>query len=405
MSESRSGALKIVHINVRFGEGGAAQVMQNIALTQSELGHSTQIAYGYGPGGGVSPHAPEKGQLRLTPKLLAGANIMAFRIFGEELKCIETETHEQLSELLSWADLVHLHVVHSFMLNLDVLIELLIQGGKPIVWTLHDSWIMTGRCAFTNSCRGWERGCGTCPSLKNYPPAYFDNSASTFVKKRQSITRLLEKVPVQFVSCAEWLALDFERAFGIRPQVVHNSVDKATFALGDQRVPDEYKYELIFLCRDLRDPLKVNVHLLNKFADYFGGKFLIVGSNIPDSLSKNATVVKPIEDRNELASLLKTSKRLLFTSKVDTFSLTICEALVLGLEVYAPDSPGIREFEKFDQVNISHDEMAVFEAVTVAAAKNVNPITMSQDDRSYFSPRRMVSDYLTIYSDLLDKVQ
>jgi glycosyltransferase involved in cell wall biosynthesis len=40
----------------------------------------------------------------------------------------------------------------------------------PVVWTLHDMWSFTGRCAYSYDCRKFETGCdAACPTPKEYP--------------------------------------------------------------------------------------------------------------------------------------------------------------------------------------------------------------------------------------------
>ncbi|MBC7946420.1 MAG: glycosyltransferase [Chitinophagaceae bacterium] len=61
------------------------------------------------------------------------------------------------------ADVVHLHVIHDHsyfsILSLPNLSRL-----KPIVWTIHDPWAMTGGCLYSFECDKWLDGCNfPCP--------------------------------------------------------------------------------------------------------------------------------------------------------------------------------------------------------------------------------------------------
>lgn len=41
----------------------------------------------------------------------------------------------------------------------------------PVVWTLHDMWSFTGRCAYSYDCRQFIKGCdSSCPTHGEYPP-------------------------------------------------------------------------------------------------------------------------------------------------------------------------------------------------------------------------------------------
>ena len=77
-------------------------------------------------------------------------------------------------------DVVHLHNLHGYYLNIDKLFKWLMRSDCRVVWTLHDCWAFTGHCPyFTYSCcNQWKTGCGAkrCPQLMGYPPTI--NSAS-----------------------------------------------------------------------------------------------------------------------------------------------------------------------------------------------------------------------------------
>lgn len=60
------------------------------------------------------------------------------------------------------ADVVHYHLLHARMISLLDLPWLF--GLKPSVWTLHDTWALTGHCIQPGDCRRWQDACEGCPS-------------------------------------------------------------------------------------------------------------------------------------------------------------------------------------------------------------------------------------------------
>jgi len=65
------------------------------------------------------------------------------------------------------ADVIHIHLIHNFS-NFSILSLPHISKLKPVVWTLHDPWAMTGGCEHSFDCMKWQNGCsGYCP----YPRA------------------------------------------------------------------------------------------------------------------------------------------------------------------------------------------------------------------------------------------
>jgi len=66
-------------------------------------------------------------------------------------------------EYFKRADIVHLHLIHngpySSILSLPMLSRL-----KPLVWSIHDPWAMTGGCLYSFDCDRWLTGCNSpCP--------------------------------------------------------------------------------------------------------------------------------------------------------------------------------------------------------------------------------------------------
>ncbi len=97
------------------------------------------------------------------------------------------------------ADVLHLHWIHFGFLSLASLAKLFALG-KPIVWTLHDMWAMTGGCHYSGTCTHYLSHCHHCPFLKN--PSVRDLSYRVFEEKKI----LFQNAAIQFVTCSQWLA-------------------------------------------------------------------------------------------------------------------------------------------------------------------------------------------------------
>lgn len=76
-------------------------------------------------------------------------------------------------------DIVHLHNIHGYWLHYPLLFKHLTRlqesYGTDLVWTLHDSWALTGGCALPDAinCQAWQNGCSgvSCPGRNIYPRA------------------------------------------------------------------------------------------------------------------------------------------------------------------------------------------------------------------------------------------
>jgi len=65
------------------------------------------------------------------------------------------------SDVFRSADVVHYHQVHNQLISVLDLPRLFAE--KPSVWTLHDSWALTGHCVQPCGCEEWRVGCEFCP--------------------------------------------------------------------------------------------------------------------------------------------------------------------------------------------------------------------------------------------------
>ena len=82
-------------------------------------------------------------------------------------------THSFINELdKTNPDLVHIHSLCDNYLNIRILFTYLAKKNIPVIWTLHDNWPFTGRCA-QNRCTKWQEGCGNCPHKDYYPKTLF----------------------------------------------------------------------------------------------------------------------------------------------------------------------------------------------------------------------------------------
>jgi glycosyltransferase involved in cell wall biosynthesis len=68
------------------------------------------------------------------------------------------------------ADVVHLHLIHNNA-NFSVLSLPMLSRRKPVIWTIHDPWAMTGGCLHSFECDRWLTGCAPrCPHPRRRSP-------------------------------------------------------------------------------------------------------------------------------------------------------------------------------------------------------------------------------------------
>lgn len=136
-------------------------------------------------------------------------------------------------------DVVHIHNIHGYFLNYQILFDYLSKAGIPIVWTVHDCWLYTGHCYYYSfaECDRWQTGCHHCPQKKEFPTSLFcDRSRRNFEDKKAAFTSMpLDRMTI--VPVSEWIRNEMRRSFlNAYPfRVIHNGINTDIFNIYDDR--------------------------------------------------------------------------------------------------------------------------------------------------------------------------
>lgn len=141
--------------------------------------------------------------------------------------------------------LVHFHWAQGGFIQMSTLARLDI----PLVWTLHDAWLMTGGCHLPGDCASFLSECARCPITGGVRA--FDMANHLFHKKLSTIKRIADRLLV--IAPSEWMA---QRARSstilrdVRVEVIPNAIDTAEFSpipapLARQRLALPYDIPII----------------------------------------------------------------------------------------------------------------------------------------------------------------
>ena len=159
--------MKILQINSFFSVGGPPRIMNGIYETLKEQGHECKIAAAR-----EAVYAPEDSWYIGSGLDVKKNGVMA-RIFDNEGFNATRATRELVKKIEEYdPDIIHLHNLHGYYINVEILFDYLKKADKKVFWTLHDCWAFTGHCAHFDciGCQKWENeGCHTCPQKKRYP--------------------------------------------------------------------------------------------------------------------------------------------------------------------------------------------------------------------------------------------
>lgn len=152
---------------------------------------------------------------------------------------------KQIQELKP--DVIHIHNIHGYFLNYQILFDFLAQSNIPVVWTVHDCWLYTGHCYYYSyaGCNKWQTGCGHCPQKKEFPASWLiDRSHQNYEDKKQAFTSLpLDQLTI--VPVSEWIREEMQHSFFQNNQfhVIHNGINTNIFNIYNPEQVKQ-KYEL-----------------------------------------------------------------------------------------------------------------------------------------------------------------
>jgi glycosyltransferase involved in cell wall biosynthesis len=106
--------------------------------------------------------------------------------------------------LVKEADVICLNWVNQGILSFRGL-KKLASLGKPIVWTMHDMWNMTGICHHAGECNAFLEHCESCPIMGG--SSGLSKSTHTAKKRIYSLKNSITGAPAfTFVAVSNWLA-------------------------------------------------------------------------------------------------------------------------------------------------------------------------------------------------------
>lgn len=305
-------------------------------------------------------------------------------------------------------DIIHLHNLHGYYINVPMLFEYLAEADKPVVWTLHDCWSYTGHCCYYSmaGCDKWKAaGCRSCPLKKAYPASLIcDNSAKNFAEKNKMFHSVKN---LNLVCVSNWLAGELKDSFlkDIPSRVIYNGIDTNVFkpSSGNFRIKYNIGDKRIVLgvasTWDTRKGLSDFIELSKILDDRY--RIVLVGLNDKEKrlLPDNITGIGRTDGPKELAEIYSAANVLFNASVEETFGLPNVEAIACGTPVVAYNCTGIPETMTDNDGYIvePHDLKSVAEKIGLicVAGKRL-------DTGSFrFSKDKTYEAYMKLYEELI----
>jgi glycosyltransferase involved in cell wall biosynthesis len=336
--------MKVLQINSVCGVGSTGRIATDIHQILKEQGHESFIAYGRGEAKNCD------NAIRIGNDVDVYKHVALTRLFdrhGFGSKKATIDFIKKIEELDP--DVIHLHNIHGYYINIEVLFSYLKRSNKKIVWTLHDCWAFTGHCAYFDyvGCDKWKTGCYNCPQKNKYPQNIFiDSSGVNYEKKKELFTGIKN---MTIVTPSKWLAGLVKESFlkEYEVKVIHNGIDLNVFKPVDgsnfrKKYSIEDKFVILGVANiwDERKGLKYFIELSKMLDENY--KIVLVGLNEKQlkNLPENIVGIKRTNSLNELVEIYSAADIFVNPTLEDNFPTVNLEALACGTPVITFNTGG-----------------------------------------------------------------
>ena len=345
--------------------------------------------------------------------------------------------------LVQEADIIHLHWINFGFLSLKSL-EKLFALNKPIVWTLHDMWALTGGCHHSGDCEKYQVSCGNCVQyLKNPSPNDLSNkiweSKNTIFGDSLRLRlgngiRQHSDNGITIVGCSQWLSNRAKKSSLLKDfsvKAIPNPLDTSLFSpqnKADARIklglPIDKKLILFVAAKVsviwkgfsyFQEALEI---LKTQHSHHQEIELVILGESNAETIQKlpfKAHALGRISDVNKIVSVYSAADVFVTSSIQENLPNTIMEAMACGtpavgfevggipemIESYKNGMPSSGFLAKYKSTKSLAEGMKwiLFEANHEELSKNARQKVIDN-----YSEKVVLEQYLEVYKNLLAQV-
>jgi len=401
--------MRILIITSNWYGGGAETVAREAYKFYVEKGH--EVIYAYSRGDipeDVNAIKIEKGFDVFTHGLKA-------RIFDGNGFGGKRATRRFIKEIEKInPDIIQIHNIVCYTLNLEILFGFLRKRQYPIVWTLHDCWSFTGHCIFFDDveCNNWKKGCENCLGQKEYPVNWGkDRAAVNFLNKKKILSDI---ETLTLVTPSIWLSkivkTTYLREYPIK--IINNGIDIEKFSGLDSNLRGKY-----FI-----GDRKIVLGVASKWTKRKGLKYFIELESIIDHDSYQLVLIgvdkkqkKEIGDSiitinrtntfEELIAWYSEADVFVNTSEAENFPTVNLEALACGTPVVTFNTGGSWESvgEEVGELVKEKDVVVLYDAIKRCVARRITP-EQCKEHAQIFDRKECFSKYLVLYKDIINSI-
>lgn len=395
--------LSLFQINVVANQGSTGKIAEQIGVLAKIKGWESSLAYGRG-----NPKS-ELELFRISNRIDVMMHALQTRLFDRHGLASISTTKKLIKRIEAIKpNIIHLHNIHGYYLNYELLFEFLAFYNKPVVWTLHDCWPFTGHCAFFDypKCDKWKTHCDNCPAKRAYPSSLFlDRSKKNFDDKRKSF---LKPKKLILVPVSEWLNGLLKESFlaDVPSTVIHNGIDLRVFSENKLQEIDRESFHIISVANNWSEPRKGLKDIL-ALREILPPEYKITVVGVKDDEKKRLPPgvlgITNISNQKELALLYASSDVFILPTYEDNYPTVILESLASGTPVITYNTGGCSEAIN-EQVGFSVPKGDIRALASAIKSIKENPISKDRCREwaiERFDNMKCFEAYFELYNSLL----
>jgi len=398
--------MRVLLLDVTCKSGSTGKIVYDLYTELNNNGHTAAI--GYGRGAVIN----EPNIMKFSYNIEVYTHALLTRITGLT-GCFSYFATRKLIKFIDEfkPDVVHLHEMHGYYVNISTLIKYLKKNKLKTIWTFHCEFMYTGKCGYAYECEKWKSECRRCPKIKEYPTSYlFDFTKKMFDAKKRMFDDFNNLI---IVSTSQWLADRVKQSFLKDKEIVviHNGID--TEAVFHTRKFEHLKKKhnitnekiVLAVAPDIMCERKGGKYVLElaKKMENENVKFILIGViDLNMKFENNVIALGRTANQVELAEYYSMADVFVICSKKENFPTTCIESLACGTRIFGFDVGGTREtapegygvFIEYGKID------ALSEVIMAFLDGGVNIITKDECGlygKHNYSKEIMVNEYTNIY--------
>lgn len=405
--------MKVLQVNVVYKKGSTGKIVYDIHTELLKNGIESKVYYGRGN------NVNEPNICKISPEWLMKIQSIRSRLTGYVYGGCIISTNRLIKFIdKEKPDVVHLHCLNGYFVNIYRLLNYLKLKNIKTVLTLHAEFMYTAGCSYSYDCEQWKTGCcaenNVCPGYNTLrPKSWIFNRCNSEWNSMKKVFSKFDNLTICPVS--DWVKERAKQSPFLNDKkfiTVMNGLDTSIFKLNDFKyIKEKYGIDnekiILHVTPNFTSEIKGGkyvIELAKRFINDNNVKFIIVGFNGDiHNMPSNIIPVKHTSNQSELAAYYSMADITLLTSKKETFSMVCAESLccgtpIVGFKAGAPETIAIESYSEF----VEYGDIDSLESIIRSWLHNevLDKNNIAYVSKNTYCRENMFNKYMSIYEEM-----